>query len=169
MYQLILLFFDICLFKKGPQDIPVSAGLLFFLIPIYAGVSFLILLLNTDTNSAILQICIEIALVLGFSKVILYFANKPERYLQTACALVATDTLISFFALPVMATLIGQGSAVSFFSIIILMLWHWNVSGYIFSQALEKPFSFGLGVAFLYILVSYQVSVLLFPEIIITE
>jgi len=169
MYPLILLFFDICLFKKGPQDIPVSAGLLFFLIPIYAGVSFLILLLNTDANSAILQICIEIALVLGFSKAILYIAKKPERYLQTACALVATDTLISFLALPVMATLIGQGTALSFFSIVILMLWHWNVSGYIFSQALEKSFSFGLGIAFLYILVSYQVSALFFPEIIITE
>ena len=35
------------------------------------------------------------------------------------------------------------------------------------SKALEQPFTFGLGVAFLYILVSYQVMALLFPEILV--
>lgn len=49
------------------------------------------------------------------------------------------------------------------------MIWHGLISGSIFSQALEQPFTFGLGVAFLYILVSYQVMALLFPEIIIAE
>jgi len=169
MYQLLVLFFDICLFKKGPQDIPASSGLLFLLIPAYAGISFLILVLSTDAVNAILQVLIEIAFVLGSSKIILYFAKKPERFIQTVCALIATDTLISIFALPVMAALIGQGSALAFFSLVTLMLWHWTVSGHIFSNALSQPFTFGLGIAFLYILVSYQVMALLFPEIIITE
>lgn len=169
MYNLFMLFFDICLFRKGPQNVPASTTLFFILVPVYAIISFLMLVLGMDTLTAILQVLVEIALVLGSSKVILYFAKKPERYLQTTCALIATDTLISFIALPVMASLIGQGSALSFFAIIILMLWHWTVSGHIFCHALEQPFTFGLGIAFLYILVSYQVMALLFPEIIIAE
>ena len=79
----------------------------------------------------------------------------------------ATDALISFFALPAMATLVGQGTGLAFIAIILLMIWHWAVSGHIFSKALEQPFTFGLGVAFLYILVSYQVMAFLFPEILV--
>jgi len=169
MYEFLKLFFDICLFKKGPQDIPVSNSLLYILIPIYAGISFLILILSADVVNSILQIIVEIALILGATKVILFIANKPYRFQQTASALIATDTIINFFAVPVMGSLVGQGSGLAFISIVFLMIWHGAISGYIFSQALEQPFTFGLGVAFLYILVSYQVMALLFPEIIIAE
>lgn len=169
MYLLLKLFFDICLLQKGPEDIPVSTGLLFLLIPVYAVISFLILILSIDSSSAILQVGVEIALLLLSCKVILVVANKPERYQQTASALIGTDTLISFFALPAMASLIGQGTALPFFSVVALMLWHWLISGHIFSHALAKPLTFGLGVAFLYILLSYQVMALLFPEIITTQ
>ncbi len=169
MYLLIKLFYEICLFKKGPQDVPISRGLLFLLIPCYAGVSFLILILNTDVITAVLQVLVELVLVLGLTNMILLMAKKESRYLQTVSALIGTDTIISFFAIPVMATLVGQGSVNSLVVIVILMIWHWLVSGAIFSHALERPLAFGIGVAFLYILVSYQVMGWLFPEIIMTE
>jgi len=168
MYSLLTLFFDICLFKKGPQDVPVSKGLLFLLIPIYACVSFLILILSTDVFNAILQIIVEITFVLVSAKVILFLANKSDRYQQTASALIATDSVISFAAIPVMATLINQGSANSIIAITLLMLWHWAVSGHIFSQALEKHLSIGLGIALLYIFLAYQLMALLFPEMLVS-
>lgn len=170
MTQLLKLIFDICLFRKGPQDIPESKALLLLLfIPIYAATSFLILILSIDAIHSILQALAGITLTLFSCKIILYIAKKPERYIQTASALIATDSLINFFALPVMSTLLVQGSTLAFFSIIVLMFWHWLVSGHIFSNALAQPFSFGLGIAFLYILLSYQVMALLFPEIIIVD
>ncbi|MCK4842977.1 MAG: hypothetical protein KAT04_14035 [Methylococcales bacterium] len=169
MYEFLKLFFDICLLKKGPQDIPVSQWLLRLLIAIYAGISFFILVLNSDVFNTILQVIVELALILSSTAIILYIANKRSRYQQTASALMATDALISFFALPAMATLVVQSSDLAVITIFCLMLWHWVVSGHIFSQTLEQPFAFGLGVAFLYILVSYQVMALLFPEIIVAE
>jgi len=168
MYSLLTLFFDICRFKKGPQDVPVSKWLLFLLIPIYACVSFLILILSTDVFNAILQIIVEITFVLVSAKVILFLANKSDRYQQTASALIATDSVISFAAIPVMATFINQGSANSIIAITLLMLWHWAVSGHIFSQALEKHLSIGLGIALLYILLAYQLMALLFPEMLVS-
>ena len=167
MYELLKLFLEICLFKKGPQDIPGSKGMLTLLIPVYAGVSFFLLILSSDGLNAAMQVLVEIMLILGSTWFILFIARKPARYLQTASALMATDTLISFFALPAMATLVGQGAGLAFIVIILLMIWHWAISGHIFSNALNQPFTFGLGVAFLYILVSYQVMALLFPEIVI--
>lgn len=162
MYELIKLFFSICLLKKGPQDIPASSWFLRVLIIVYACVSFLILILSSDVFNAALQVLVEIVLILGLTGVILFFATKSARFQQTASALLATDALISFFALPAMATLVGQGTALAFYTIVLLMLWHWLVSGHIFSNALDQPFTFGLGIAFLYILFSYIVMDTLF-------
>jgi len=169
MYELILLFFDICLFRKGPQDVPVSKWLLQFLVSITIAVSFLLSQLTADTGKALLQATVEVTLIVAFSWAILLIAKRPARFLQTACALLATDAIISFFAIPAMATLAGQVAGLAFLVIILLMVWHWLVSAYIFGKALQQSFSFGLGVAFLYILSSYQVMALLFPELIVAE
>ncbi len=162
MYELIKLFFSICLFKKGPEDVPGSNFLLSLLIPVYFCVSYLVLSLSNDQINTVLQVLVEVILILGISWVILFLSKKPERYQQTASALMGTDTIISFFALPAMATLIGQGSSFAFIFVVLLMIWHWVVSGHIFSHALEQPIGFGLGVAFLYMLTSYQVMGFLF-------
>ncbi len=162
MYELIKLFFDICLFKKGPEDIPSSFWLLRLLIPVYAIINYLVLGMDRDGFNAAMQVIVEIALILGLSWIILFVAKKTERYQQTACALMATDALISFLALPAMATLIGQGNILALVAIVIFMIWHWTVSGFIFSRALDQPFVFGLGVSFLYLLTMYHVLNFLF-------
>ena len=162
MYELLKLFFEICLFKKGPEDVPSSTLLLRLLIPVYFCVSYLVLSLSNDQINTALQVLVEVILILGMSWVILFLSKKSERYQQTASALIGTDTIISFFALPAMATLIGQGSSFAFIFVVLLMIWHWVVSGHIFSHALEQPKFFGLGIAFLYMLTSYQVMGFLF-------
>ena len=105
---------------------------------------------------------VEVVLILSLSWIILFVTNKRIRFQQTACALMGTDTIISFFALPAMATLIGLGSSSAFIFVVLLMIWHWVVSGHIFSHALEQPIGFGLGIAFLYLLTSYQIIGFLF-------
>ncbi|MCF6203569.1 MAG: hypothetical protein L3J59_07860 [Methylococcaceae bacterium] len=169
MYQLLKLFYDICLLKKGPQDIPVSNWLFQVILIVSIFVDFLVLILSTDLFSAILQTLVEITLTLGLTWVILYTAKKRFRFQQTVCAFMATDILISLLALPAIAMLVNDGSGSIFFVIILLMVWHWIVSGHIFSHALGQPFSFGLGVAFLYIFISMQVMGVLFPEVILAE
>ncbi len=54
MRDLLNLFLDICLFRKGPQDTPASKGLLRMCVSAYALSGFLVLLLNTPAETAIL-------------------------------------------------------------------------------------------------------------------
>ena len=169
MYELLKLFFGIAIFKKGPQDIPASPWLLRLLIPVYMMVNYLILMLSNDMFSALLQVSVDVILIIVFAWGCMFIAGKPERYQQTACALLGTDALISLFAIPALATLIGQGSALALLAVVLLMLWHWVVSGHILRHALSQPLVFGLGVAFLYILISFQVMALLFPELATNE
>ena len=165
MYQLIQLFFEIAILRKGPQDVPATPWLLRLILPVYVTVNVLILLLNSDLSTALQQIAVDFLLITGFSWPLLYFAGKPARFRQTLCALLGTDTVISFFAIPAVASLNTQANELAFFAMLVLMVWHWLVTGHIFRHALDRPLFFGLGLALLYILISSQVMALLFPVV----
>ena len=166
MYYIIKLLFDICLFKKGPQDLPYSAGLLTILLVIYAVIRALILGISFGALNVLLQVMVEILLVAGFAWLMLSWVGKLGRFHQVLSAVLGTDALISFFALPPMATMVlGQGGLLVFLVMLVLIGWHWAITGHIIRNALEQDFSFSLGLAFLYLLGSYQVMALLFPEV----
>ncbi|QPK62481.1 hypothetical protein IVG45_16720 [Methylomonas sp. LL1] len=165
MYELILLFFQIAVFKKGPQDVPASPLILKLLLPMYVAINFLILLLNGALATALLQIVVDFSLIVLFCWPLLYFAGKTTRFRQTLGAMIGTDIVISFFALPAIATLNTHATDLAYFAMLALVLWHWLVSGHIIRHALDRSLFFGLGLALLYIMLSSQVMAALFPEI----
>ena len=167
MFDILKLLFDICLFKKGPQDLPYSVGLLRILLVVYVSIRVLMLSIHFDSLSVLLQVIVDIFLVAGFVWIMLYLTGKLGRFYQALSAVLGTDALISFFALPGMATMeAGQGGLLVFLVMLGLIGWHWAVTGHIIRNALEKSLSFSLGLAFLYLLGSYQVMALLFPEVV---
>lgn len=165
MYELALLFFQISIFQKGPQDVPASSFLLKLLLPVYVLLNYLILYLNGVLSSAIWQILTDFALIVLFCWPLLYFAGKPARFQQTLAALIGTDIVMSFFALPAIATLNVHANDLAYFSMLAMVLWHWLVTGHIMRHALDRSLFFGLGLALLYIMLSSQVMAVLFPEI----
>jgi hypothetical protein len=170
MYEIVKLLFDICLFKKSPRDMPYSLWLLRLLAVTYAIVRFLTLAIDGDKLTAILQIVVEIALTCGFSWLMLYIERKLSRFYQVTSALLGTDAVINFLALPGLATLaLGHGGWFLFVFMLALTAWQCAVIAHIIYHALEKKILYSFGLAFLYLLASYQVITLLFPEVAITE
>ncbi|MDO9138931.1 MAG: hypothetical protein Q7U38_01210 [Methylobacter sp.] len=166
MFELITRLFDMALFKKGPQDLPSSASLLGLLITADLAVGFLMASIQGHWFGALLQALVGVVLLIGFSAVILYVAGKRARFYQTTSALLGVDALIGFIALPGIATMTtGKGVLLAFIVTVGLMIWHGAVIGHIIRNALEQTLMFGLGLAFLYLLVTYQVMALLFPEL----
>ena len=164
MFEIIKLLFEICLFKQGPQDLPPSVWLLRLLLVLDVIVSFLMVSIRTGLAVSLLQAIVSALLIIGFSRLMLYLVRKQERVVQTTCALLGTDAMISFFALPGMASMtIGTSALLAFIITIALMVWHWAVTGHIIRNALGQTWTFSLGLAFLYILGSYQVMALLNP------
>ena len=166
MFDILKLLFDICLFKKGPQDLPYSLWLLRILLIIYVSIRVLMLSLHFDWLTVLLQVITEILLVAVFFWTLLYLSRKLGRLYQTLSAVLGTDAVISFFALPGIASMeTGQGGLLVFLVMLGLIVWHWAVTGHIIRNALEQSLSFSLGLAFLYLMGSYQVMALLFPEV----
>jgi lysylphosphatidylglycerol synthetase-like protein (DUF2156 family) len=167
MYDIIKLLFEICLFKKGPQDIPYSVWLPRLLMIIYVSVSGLTLSFHFDGLAVFLQLITDMLLVVGFVGLLLSVNRRLSRFNQTLSAVLGTDAMISFMALPGMATLeLKQGGLTVLLIIFILMAWHWAVLGHIISKALDKALSFCLGLAFLYLFGSYQLMGFLFHEVV---
>ncbi|MEQ1636029.1 MAG: hypothetical protein ABL903_05005 [Methylococcales bacterium] len=164
MWALLRLFFNICLLRHAPQDIPYSKTLLQLLVLIYAVVAFLVLEPHNNFLKTALEVLVEIFVTFSFVWGILAITNKSARYTQVLCAFLGTDALISFFALPALvASTTGQVDAGIISVLLGLMIWHWVVIGHIVRHALSQPFLFGLGVAFLYNLGFYQLMDWLFP------
>jgi hypothetical protein len=164
MVDLIRLFFDICLLKKAPQNLPYSINLLKILAIINIAINFLLMRMSVYWFNALLKAAIGVLLITGFSWISLFFSRKLARFCQTTCALLGADALIDFFALPVIATMaLNQGGLLAFWVMIALIIWHWLITGHIIRNALEQNFSFSLGLAFLYLVVSYQITALIIP------
>ncbi|MFZ2406716.1 MAG: hypothetical protein WAW41_16400, partial [Methylobacter sp.] len=139
MFEIIKLLFDICLFKKGPQDLAPSVWLLRILAVVDVIVSYLMVSIHADWLNSLLQAIVSVVLVVGFSWLMLYLARKWERFYQTTSALLGADAVISFIALPGMASMtIGTGAFFAFIITIALMIWHWAVTGHIIRNALGQ-------------------------------
>ncbi|WP_174483233.1 hypothetical protein [methanotrophic endosymbiont of Bathymodiolus puteoserpentis (Logatchev)] len=164
MYDYLALIFNICLFKKKPQDIPYSQATLRFSLIGYAIISFMLIQMSVNDLNALLQVAVELIIILGFSNLALSIAKKRQRFVQTTCALLGTDALISLCAAPVIATLsISPNNGLALLAIISLIIWHWLITAHIIRHALSQSFSFALGIAFLYIFSAYQIMGVLFP------
>ena len=166
MFAYLNLLFNICIFKKGPQDIPQSSVLLRLTIISFGIISYLLKQISADSFSALLQVGVELIIIISFTLLILSISNKFHRFVQTACALLGTDALISLFAMPIIATLsLDSNNILASFSMLALIIWSWLVTTHIIRHAINKPFSFAAGIVFLYIFSTYQIIWALFPPI----
>jgi hypothetical protein len=162
MFDLIKLLFDICLLKKAPQNLPYSIDLLKLLAIVNLFFNFLLMNMSVNWFNALLKATIGVLLIGGFSWISLFFSGKLTRFCQTICALLGADVLLDIFALPTIATMaVNQGGLLVFLVMMSLIIWHWVITGHIMRNALEQSFSFSLGLAFLYLVVSYQVTALI--------
>lgn len=166
MFELIKLLFAICLWKKSPEDVPYSINLWRLLIVGDILISFLVLNVRGNWLSALMQAIFGVILISLFAWLSLWLAQKKARFYQTSSALLGTDALISFCALPAIATFtLGQGGLLVLLFMMGIIIWQWLVIGHIMHAALTQSLSFSLSIAFLYLLSAYSLTALLFPEV----
>jgi hypothetical protein len=88
MTDLLRLFLQIALLKRGPQDLPASPTLLAVTATTYFAVNYIVYSLLPDITQPWRQHLIsEVVYTLVSLGLILRLAGKPERYLQTATAI----------------------------------------------------------------------------------
>ncbi|MDS4028464.1 MAG: hypothetical protein RKO66_00080 [Candidatus Contendobacter sp.] len=143
MRALFELFLDICLFRKGPQDVPAGMALLKLCLLGYGLSGLALLLLSTPAPVAILQILLDLVLLAGLLHLALLARRHPQRFEQTLSALTGTGTLMGLLALPVMVWIVRQGPSgdtqLPALLWLGLMAWSITVMAHILRQALDIP------------------------------
>lgn len=157
MRLLIRCFWYICVLRDGPQALPHGKALLQWMIVLHLLFGTLYSLPDASLARSLHQ---ELALLLfnlGFVYLLLMLSKRPQRFTQTASALLGADVLISAIGLLLYIVLI-QGLGLQELSNtinILLMVWSIVVAAHVFRHAIDAPFAVGLMLTFLLLLTSW--------------
>lgn len=161
---LVQLFIEICLFRKGPQDVPASWLLFWPALMTYLLVGVVLLGLEAGWGLGAIEALVEATLLLGFLWLLLWFFHKSERWLPVASSMLATDVVISVPAIPLLAwAMVSPEWHGVYLLLLALTVWHVAVVGHILRHALSQSWTVGLLWSIGYVVGSYQVMVRLFP------
>lgn len=162
---LLKVFIEICLFRKGPQDLPESDFLLGLTLFMNVLASVFLASLEVELTRALLQSLMAPAILALFIYGLLALFRRGNRCKQTLTAAVACDALITGLAIPlVFVSLVFPGMRTEAGLLLFgLMLWGTAVIGHIVRVALETPYMTGLVLALAYTVVSYRIMMALFP------
>ncbi len=158
MKALLLLFADICRFKRGPEDIPYSPTLLTVLFFFNL---FIEMLLGLGFYSIGLSAFLSLTSILTlfvFSWVWLYLFKFSDRFIQTATAFVGISFFTNiFFFVPV--TLLWKSGILmdqSFALVnLILLAWILSIYAHIYRRSLQISFFLGIALSITYF-ISYN-------------
>jgi len=169
MLQLIRTWFDICLLRRAPQDLPASGYLLGVSLGCYGLVSVLVSSQSYSLGVALLLTVVDLGLLVIFAWSLLYLQKKTARLNQTLSALAGTGSLMGVIALPLLLTIgpdaVTDSVPTSLSSLwLLLLFWNLCIMAHIIRHALSSSFAIGFGISLLYALLNMQVIVTLFSS-----
>lgn len=172
MAPLARLLIDLCLLRRGPQDLPYSPGLTRNLV-LFGLLCDVLYVAALEVENAAPRVALGLAMALGLPYVLLAWRRRSERYAQTLGALVGTGVLFTAIFLPLalwasqhapepgVETLTTEQIAAGWM-VLGLLGWKLAVNGHILRQALDLPRSAGLALALGWFLLEFNLDRLLF-------
>jgi len=138
-------YIDLCLFKKGPADIPASDNLLRLTLLVYFILGVAISRIDSDWNVSLFTSLTDMIFMIIVVNILLKFRNFQSRYKQTLTALAGAGACLGLIGLPIMMWFnqvpeIEQATSYAMLLMVVIMFWSLMVTAHIFRHALEiKP------------------------------
>jgi hypothetical protein len=96
MKELIRLFMQIALLRRGPQDVPASPLLLALTVGGYFAINFVVSsVLPPVPGSWLAQLVLDVVFMFVWYVLLMKLARKPERFLQTTTAVYGYQAVLS--------------------------------------------------------------------------
>lgn len=155
MKPLFALFWQICRFRRGPEDVPYAPALAALLVVAVAGlVGGSVLVLNglapppgedAPALSTPMQLLVQWVALVAWMLVIfllLRFKNLSARYSQTLIAALGTDLVMFLpqffgFAILAMSPSTSGVAGIGQFTVLFIYIWDMLIKGHIYSRALN--------------------------------
>jgi hypothetical protein len=166
LLPLVLAFIDIALHRRGPEQLPASSFLLGFVLVVYLVVAFATLRLDPPAANLTMLLVAGVMLYAGFVWAVLKAFKHEKRFMQTAIALLGTDTLFNVMSLPLLwLNRPADETTMTLPGLLLLIVFFWSidVSGFVLSRAIGRPYVVGVGIMVGYVLLSISLRASLFP------
>ena len=163
-------FLDICLLRKGPQDLPKSSVLLTLCLILYTALDVLLTVQTRPFTDALLVSLVDVGFLLLATSLILKQHRHIERLGQTMTALFGTGVILGIFIFPLVYGGVQNQYEDWLQQIIVLLflvmvIWNITVLAHIVRHAISTSMGIGIMIAILYIWMSSLLITMLFPEI----
>jgi hypothetical protein len=149
--NIILRFFDICLFRSGPDELPDSKWLKYITLIVYFSIGVPIGNFDSDWNIAVWASLADMMLMILVVWLVLYVRGFMGRYNQTITAMAGTGSIVGLISIPIFTmspdmfnvhSLEVEPSMAFLLLISLFLLWSLMVIAHIFRRAFEiKPIS----------------------------
>lgn len=155
MQALITFFFELCLLRRAPQDLPASDTLFRLILIADVAVGVLVgVASGLQTLASAAQVVAETALMLSLLYLALGLVGHPGRFTQSATALLGSGVLIGALALaPVLLGALGgdtDAAALGTLLLLALMVWNIAINGHILRHTFGIGLGQGIGIAVVY-------------------
>jgi len=164
-------YFQLCLFRSEPRDMPVAGAFLIFSAVLYGLSGIGLALIYQPPSLAILSGAVETALLLGLTWLLLSAYGLRSRFIQTATAITGTGFLFSLFSLPFFllrpwAENGNDSPLLLLVSMLLLFLMTWNITvlAHILRHAVSSSFALGVLLAVGYVWLITATLSLILPD-----
>lgn len=166
--ELAKLFWNICLFRRGPQDVPSTDALTAVLLLLTAAVGTLIVYINYPLATALRAGVVDSVSVWVTTAALLALFRRPRRIRQTFCAIAGSGLVISLLALPLIywGDLAGETNPDALApSLLLTLLIFWNIAinAHVYRHALDSDRLGGLAAALVIFAFNQFLGSLLLP------
>jgi len=141
MLKLLQTFFEIALWRKGPQDLPASGLLATLVLTACLGVGMLeVRLFHVSLHDVAVMVCVTLLMVTAWLWLVLMFFGRRHRFVQTISATLGVAALIGLLdiAMRSVQLALGMGARASGSWLLALFVIVALVMGRIFMQALDR-------------------------------
>jgi hypothetical protein len=168
VFALLRPFWEICLLRRGPQDLPPSPFLVYLALAAHAVSVVAQSVAIHPFGTALLSGIIDTAVLAVLTYSLLFLGRMPERIPQTLSALAGTGAFIGVLALVPTGwwffTREGGGDpGGAWLLLLALVVWSLVVMGHVLRQALSTNLFVGLGLAAVFYWFAITVRETLFP------
>ena len=166
--RLILAFVEIAFHRRSPADLPASRAFFLAVFVVYFGVGIVSTRYLQVGKYPELMVTFETVLALAFIWSVLHAFQRERRFRQTAVAMLGADTFLNLLTVPLPlwhTSLHANPGETTVPDVLFLLvaIWSLDVSAFILSRALERPYVLAMAIMLGYLLLSVSARVTLFP------
>ena len=148
MLRLILAFVDIMLHRRGPESLPSSQFLFWALLALSIVADSAIIWLAGGAGRAFVVSLLITGLDIWFVWALLRMFDRQARFRQTMTAILGVDVLLALLQVPLVRPLLdapppdpqNPTMTLSGLLLLIILVWSIDISAFVFSRALERPY-----------------------------